>query len=35
MIWRIRKAVATGLFLVAALFFALGAFADSEALDHP
>lgn len=35
MIRRIRSMVANGLFLVAALFFALGAWVDSEALDHP
>ena len=35
MIRRIRSAVATGLFLVAALFFACGAWVDTDSLDHP
>lgn len=35
MIRRIRSAVATVMFLVAAMFFAIGAWVDSEALDHP
>lgn len=35
MIRRIRSAVATAMFLVAALFFAIGAWVDSKAIDHP